>query len=138
MIRRPPISTRTDTLFPDTTLFRSEEAKYIQLPLGDLIRLAIRHLAHPTQCLGRWRAQLESLISLLSSFDEISGHLKSLHSVAVAQPALSTCTSASSKRVVLFIGPPSSGKTTITSVVSHLERSETESAPCRERVCQYV
>src|SRR3546814_3542522 len=26
MIRRPPRSTRTDTLFPDTTLFRSEAA----------------------------------------------------------------------------------------------------------------
>src|SRR3546814_13953939 len=26
MIRRPPISTRTDTLFPYTTLFRSHEA----------------------------------------------------------------------------------------------------------------
>src|SRR3546814_6577312 len=26
MIRRPPRSTRTDTLFPDTTLFRSERA----------------------------------------------------------------------------------------------------------------
>src|SRR3546814_15403323 len=26
MIRRPPISTRTDTLFPDTTLFRSSSA----------------------------------------------------------------------------------------------------------------
>src|SRR3546814_17068368 len=26
MIRRPPRSTRTDTLFPDTTLFRSENA----------------------------------------------------------------------------------------------------------------
>src|SRR3546814_2297249 len=26
MIRRPPISTRTDTLFPDTTLFRSRIA----------------------------------------------------------------------------------------------------------------
>src|SRR3546814_18575817 len=25
MIRRPPRSTRTDTLFPDTTLFRSQE-----------------------------------------------------------------------------------------------------------------
>src|SRR3546814_7183426 len=25
MIRRPPRSTRTDTLFPDTTLFRSDE-----------------------------------------------------------------------------------------------------------------
>src|SRR3546814_20680931 len=27
MIRQPPRSTRTDTLFPDTTLFRSEESK---------------------------------------------------------------------------------------------------------------
>src|SRR3546814_20583165 len=27
MIRRPPRSTRTDTLFPDTTLFRSEFCK---------------------------------------------------------------------------------------------------------------
>src|SRR3546814_17986217 len=27
MIRRPPISTRTDTLFPDTTLFRSASAR---------------------------------------------------------------------------------------------------------------
>src|SRR3546814_3293613 len=26
MIRRPPISTRTDTLFPDTTRFRSDRA----------------------------------------------------------------------------------------------------------------
>src|SRR3546814_3755025 len=26
MIRRPPRSTRTDTLFPDTTLFRSDSA----------------------------------------------------------------------------------------------------------------
>src|SRR3546814_16743797 len=29
MIRRPPRSTRTDTLFPYTTLFRSGEAFYI-------------------------------------------------------------------------------------------------------------
>src|SRR3546814_8669456 len=36
MIRRPPISTRTDTLFPYTTLFRSA---------GD--RLGIALLAHP-------------------------------------------------------------------------------------------
>src|SRR3546814_15508212 len=27
MIRRPPRSTRTDTLFPDTTLFRSSRSK---------------------------------------------------------------------------------------------------------------
>src|SRR3546814_9951903 len=31
MIRRPPRSTRTDTLFPDTTLFRSSPAQ-VRLP----------------------------------------------------------------------------------------------------------
>src|SRR3546814_7711403 len=31
MIRRPPISTRTDTLFPYTTLFRSPQVKAFQL-----------------------------------------------------------------------------------------------------------
>src|SRR3546814_3270616 len=32
MIRRPPRSTRTDTLFPYTTLFRSESVKAIWKP----------------------------------------------------------------------------------------------------------
>src|SRR3546814_4097208 len=36
MIRRPPISTRTDTLFPYTTLFRSKRTAPV------MIRLAIR------------------------------------------------------------------------------------------------
>src|SRR3546814_15268720 len=30
MIRRPPRSTRTDTLFPDTTLFRSRLARQVE------------------------------------------------------------------------------------------------------------
>src|SRR3546814_3398206 len=30
MIRRPPISTRTDTLFPDTTLFRSHDHRHLR------------------------------------------------------------------------------------------------------------
>src|SRR3546814_8172782 len=38
MIRRPPRSTRTDTLFPYTTLFRSDEAVEVRVarvgPLG--------------------------------------------------------------------------------------------------------
>src|SRR3546814_3525818 len=40
MIRRPPRSTRTDTLFPDTTLFRSEDDRglfasdYLKIRLG--------------------------------------------------------------------------------------------------------
>src|SRR3546814_4331250 len=36
MIRRPPSSTRTDTLFPYTTLFRSDEAVGMAGGRGDL------------------------------------------------------------------------------------------------------
>src|SRR3546814_18315892 len=35
MIRRPPRSTRTDTLFPYTTLFRSHRAVFVDLDLAD-------------------------------------------------------------------------------------------------------
>src|SRR3546814_18261474 len=35
MIRRPPISTRTDTLFPYTTLFRSGQALFAAFPSDD-------------------------------------------------------------------------------------------------------
>src|SRR3546814_8509109 len=41
MIRRPPISTRTDTLFPYTTLFRS------QRPRPAALRGAVRGTAAP-------------------------------------------------------------------------------------------
>src|SRR3546814_16266375 len=44
MIRRPPRSTRTDTLFPYTTLFRSAAAN--------------QQLGLPCNC--RWRVRLES------------------------------------------------------------------------------
>src|SRR3546814_20074999 len=39
MLRRPPRSTRTDTLFPSTTLFRSDECL-------EKLGLAELHLAH--------------------------------------------------------------------------------------------
>src|SRR3546814_11441404 len=43
MIRRPPRSTRTDTLFPDTTLFRSlRDAGDFEHPVGlAIIRLLV-------------------------------------------------------------------------------------------------
>src|SRR3546814_16419597 len=57
MIRRPPRSTRTDTLFPYTTLFRSRlalhrteggEVMVADKPLGGLVhRLAIKADLHP-------------------------------------------------------------------------------------------
>src|SRR3546814_13962006 len=37
MIRRPPRSTRTDTLFPYTTLFRSNDAHRIMGGIGGLV-----------------------------------------------------------------------------------------------------
>src|SRR3546814_4413652 len=48
MIRRPPRSTRTDTLFPYTTLFRSPKEismKLKQIPLALALALAIGALA---------------------------------------------------------------------------------------------
>src|SRR3546814_2235730 len=41
MIRRPPRSTRTDTLFPYTTLFRSGHARQPQCPIFYFSDLAI-------------------------------------------------------------------------------------------------
>src|SRR3546814_4267216 len=49
MIRRPPRSTRTDTRFPYTTLFRSEYGNYdsmkakamVNIPLGDTMGLRV-------------------------------------------------------------------------------------------------
>src|SRR3546814_6617920 len=46
MIRRPPRSTRTDTLFPYTTLFRSQLYSYnrrLTALGGQMLRLAERH-----------------------------------------------------------------------------------------------
>src|SRR3546814_19506306 len=62
MIRRPPRSTRTDTLFPYTTLFRSPVAPLVRvaharvegLPLLQRLLLGLR--AHPRQVLD---AQLQ-------------------------------------------------------------------------------
>src|SRR3546814_8950857 len=38
MIRRPPRSTRTDTLFPYTTLFRSDRDQAVPIDIGDMAR----------------------------------------------------------------------------------------------------
>src|SRR3546814_7518272 len=46
MIRRPPRSTRTDTLFPYTTLFRSPSPQHLYWPDLD-IDLAVDSIRHP-------------------------------------------------------------------------------------------
>src|SRR3546814_12118423 len=55
MIRRPPRSTRTDTLFPYTTLFRSDQVRVVERrPVGVGQRVAkLAALMDRPWCLGR-------------------------------------------------------------------------------------
>src|SRR3546814_14518428 len=51
MIRRPPRSTRTDTLFPYTTLFRSDRIfkDRVEPALGIVVRIAVAGRVKPRQ-----------------------------------------------------------------------------------------
>src|SRR3546814_2014823 len=78
MIRRPPRSTRTDTLFPYTTLFRSHRLGLIAETLRQLTCL-IRQTAHyaaarsPTRWIGqRFITRSEEHTSELQSLMRIS------------------------------------------------------------------
>src|SRR3546814_19570356 len=67
MIRRPPRSTRTDTLFPHTTLFRSARIPAPPAPIitaSNLLR-AIAMLIVPTQSLSRSEEHTSELQSLM-------------------------------------------------------------------------
>src|SRR3546814_19815983 len=47
MIRRPPRSTRTDTLFPDTTLFRSRHPRLLRTGWRPGLRRPLLRLRRP-------------------------------------------------------------------------------------------
>src|SRR3546814_5275929 len=75
MIRRPPRSTRTDTLFPYTTLFRSKvdgSANYAgDIRLPDMVYAAIRQgplgatrLKSIDKKIGRAHSELQSLMRI--------------------------------------------------------------------------
>src|SRR3546814_10085413 len=85
MIRRPPRSTRTDTLFPYTTLFRSRSRREIhKTPGRDLLhRLQVRHdgqqgagaagfLPRPQPAIHALRLRSEEHTSELQSLMRIS------------------------------------------------------------------
>src|SRR3546814_15682336 len=57
MIRRPPRSTRTDTLFPYTTLFRSLYRQILG-PAFDMLPPWVREL-HDSKTARRWRGHAE-------------------------------------------------------------------------------
>src|SRR3546814_20839762 len=71
MIRRPPRSTRTDTLFPDTTLFRSHLNALENLPLFAVIVLAATALGktaavETVACWVLYARIAQSLVHLVS------------------------------------------------------------------------
>src|SRR3546814_12809753 len=111
MIRRPPRSTRTDTLFPYTTLFRS---------LGrPARRLALDLLDHPAG-LHRFRPLLENV-----------GVLVAAREVVVAldeEPVLLL--------LARLVGHAHQVPASAQLLAVQLE--EIGRASCRERVCQYV
>src|SRR3546814_2688621 len=73
MIRRPPRSTRTDTLFPYTTLFRSANANFhfrmVEVAMMLLLPMAALAFAIPpkrsTSALGRSEEHTSELQSLM-------------------------------------------------------------------------
>src|SRR3546814_7051913 len=57
MIRRPPRSTRTDTLFPYTTLFRSEYIDCSGLSFRDFLAGKLAPLPGTLPTLNDWRSE---------------------------------------------------------------------------------
>src|SRR3546814_14970672 len=64
MIRRPPRSTRTDTLFPYTTLFRSEPGRGNAVGSGQVTRDA-RRAGSPSGAGPEGRVEVEVRVDLL-------------------------------------------------------------------------
>src|SRR3546814_5870961 len=93
MIRRPPRSTRTDTLFPYTTLFRSEGEEIVRTSApGRRARSpkdregSFRYRRHKTIALYgiRSRPLVGSAGSLLSRSEEHTSELQSLMRISYA------------------------------------------------------
>src|SRR3546814_1989462 len=86
MIRRPPRSTRTDTLFPYTTLFRSLEVAerrldLVAVPARDIVRGAGAHLH---QTIGARRADDGAAETGYLGSEEHTSELQSLMRISYA------------------------------------------------------
>src|SRR3546814_14218737 len=80
MIRRPPRSTRTDTLFPYTTLFRSVVDGRLRLPLThDLVARAPQHptllVTHEGNQAARLQAYREAGVEVAQVATDADGHV---------------------------------------------------------------
>src|SRR3546814_15271951 len=116
MIRRPPRSTRTDTLFPYTTLFRSEEAEHrgVGKHVLQVQRLAPAGMADDDVGHEALRLQRQRLARDLLAVEDAALGLAEVAMGGLGRLAL---------RLVQHLGDVG---------------QEIGRASCRERVCQYV
>src|SRR3546814_11288809 len=113
MIRRPPRSTRTDTLFPYTTLFRSWE----QHDQGDEILVVIA---------GNFTFRLQLPDGQIAERDAAAGDM-----VVVPKGYPHSFRVHSEELQILFVTPKDGNH-------GWSERGGIGRAACRARVCQYV
>src|SRR3546814_10003742 len=90
MIRRPPRSTRTDTLFPYTTLFRSAQVRFSWIMLGreprsteELLMVYAGIMAHGTSLTAAECARMIPQLSATRS-EEHTSELQSLMRISYA------------------------------------------------------
>src|SRR3546814_7492290 len=81
MIRRPPRSTRTDTLFPYTTLFRSEQVIKRLIPVRTHI---LRNGLIPFLAIGEDRINIEHHATKSERSEEHTSELQSLMRISYA------------------------------------------------------
>src|SRR3546814_1700120 len=89
MLRRPPRSTRTDTLFPYTTLFRSTSSKHA-FALGQTttppppVTLTAPDLKPPAPLVGLWDVEGAGRLAGADRSEEHTSELQSLMRISYA------------------------------------------------------
>src|SRR3546814_2854300 len=79
MIRRPPRSTRTDTLFPYTTLFRSLVSEFVDVALPQ-VKVADT-LAALQQMAAQWRSRFGIPVVAVTGSNRSEEHTSELQSL---------------------------------------------------------
>src|SRR3546814_19178703 len=115
MIRRPPRSTRTDTLFPYTTLFRSKPfwVEYTSTPIRDrgLVVGAVivfRDISHRREADEKLRAAREEVQSLRARLELENAYLQEEIRIEGTHPGIIGNSAAlqSILRQVALVAPP--------------------------------
>src|SRR3546814_17301234 len=119
MIRRPPRSTRTDTLFPYTTLFRS-----LLLLLGRKLRIVLDPACTALADTGLGGRDGLGVLATMGHEEKylLIGNVVARHRKPIVPCSMS-----------VPIPPPAAAPTN-----PRKKGTEIGRAPCRERVCQYV